>query len=196
MGKLEEDKLKEEIRNLKISSYVDLLKGVALLIGAIVLFFAVQMPESILNRKLSKESVSRDRAKLVFELIHNNKDNENILLELSVIEKAYPDEDKVWITEIKNIYRTRTEKSNNKNLVNIQNYESEKVRTLRNELNYLLVRKEKLQIDYVSEISGKGASGKLGIGIVAQQLKNKIMNLDNIILEKQNEINNLMQKEK
>jgi len=60
----------------------------------------------------------------------------------------------------------------------------------------LLVRKEKLQIDYVSEISGKGASGKLGIGIVAQQLKNKIMNLDNIILEKQNEINNLMQKEK
>jgi len=132
MGKLEEDKLKEEIRNLKISSYVDLLKGVALLIGAIVLFFAVQMPESILNRKLSKESVSRDRAKLVFELIHNNKDNENILLELSVIEKAYPDEDKVWITEIKNIYRTRTEKSNNKNLVNIQNYESEKVRTLRN----------------------------------------------------------------
>ena len=100
MENLNEEKVKEEIKTVRVSRYTDLLKCIAVAFVPIVLFIAIQMPESLLNRKMSNESISRERAKLVFELIHNNNDYENILLELSVIEKAYPDSDNNWLKEI------------------------------------------------------------------------------------------------
>jgi hypothetical protein len=57
MTKLEEDKLKEEIKSLKFGRFSDILKGLGIILDSIVLFIAIQMPESILNKKLSKESI-------------------------------------------------------------------------------------------------------------------------------------------
>ena len=195
MSKLEEDKLKEEIKGLKVNRYIGFIKGIALLIGAIVLFLAIQMPESILNKKLSSESISRDRAKLVFELIHNNKDYENILLELSVIEKAYPDDDNTWITEIKSIYNTKLDNNNNTKALNsIDTLENKAVTHLRMELKDLYDRKEKYQIEYISEISGKGQSQKYGQGPVAKSLKAQIDEINFRIMKKEQEISELKNK--
>lgn len=192
MNKLEEDKLKEEIKSLKVKRYIDFIKGFALIVGSIVLFLAIQMPESILNKKLSSESISRDRAKLVFELIHNNKEYKEILLELSVIEKAYPDNDNIWINEIKNIYKTKLDGNSNNLALNFaDSTENDAITLLRKELRELFARKEQSQIQYISEITGRRQTGISGQGPVAKALQSQIDDLNIRIKEKQKEIDDL-----
>jgi len=184
MTKLEEEKLKEEIKKIRISRYADLLKSLAILIGSIILFIAIQMPESLLNKKISNETISRERAKLVFEVINNNNDYEDVLLKLSAIEKAYPNKDNSWINEIKGVYLTRMEKSNN----SIDSTYNAEISLLRVELNKLLDKKAMLQTRLVSEISGESGTGRVGYGAVAKELQYQIHILDEQIRKNQVEI--------
>lgn len=179
MRSLEEQKISEEIKGLKARRYLDIVKGVALLIGSIVVFIAIQMPGSILNKKVSQESINRERAKLMLDLIHNNKDFETILLELSVIEKAYPDNDTFWINEIKSIYRTKLDKSNNSRILNTLNTtKSERVVALRAQLDSMLDRKERLQTEVLLEVTGKGQTGYARIGPTVRAMQQQIDGLD------------------
>jgi hypothetical protein len=62
-------KIKAETRLLKINTYFDIIKSVVLLAGTVILFLIIKRPESIINQKASQETINRERAKLVLDLL-------------------------------------------------------------------------------------------------------------------------------
>lgn len=194
MRSLEEQKISEEIKGLKARRYLDVAKGVALLIGSVVLFIAIQMPGSVLNKKVSQESINRERARLILDLIHNNKDFETTLLELSVIEKAYPDSDTFWINEIKSIYITKLDKSNNSRILNTLNtIKSERVAVLRTQLDLMLDRKERLQTEVLLELAGKGQTEYARTFPKVRVMQQQIDGLDEQISAQQRKIDDSLE---
>ncbi len=51
-----------ELRAHKLQLAHELLKTIAVIIGAIALFWIVQQPESLINRESSKDAIARERA--------------------------------------------------------------------------------------------------------------------------------------
>ncbi|UZO79758.1 hypothetical protein NBT05_12445 [Aquimarina sp. ERC-38] len=99
--------ISENIKSLKEKRCLERIKLGLLALGAIATFCLLRQPESILNRKLSLETISRERAKLVLQVIQTNKgNNEDILIELDVIEKSYPLNND-WIKNMIEIYKRR-----------------------------------------------------------------------------------------
>lgn len=171
MENLEEQKLIEEIKSLKSDRNANFLKGIALLIGAIVLFIAIQRPESILNRKLSQETISRERAKLIFELTQQNKNPEEVIFGLSIIENAYPEENSEWIDNIKSLYNTKFQSELNEIKINqLDSIYQERLYQSRIELQDLLDKKEKYQLALFAEMDGTGGTGKVGVGPMYRQI--------------------------
>lgn len=148
-------KIKAETRLLKINSYFDIIKSIALIIGAIILFLIIKRPESIINQKASEETINRERAKLVIDLL-KEEDPQKILLGISVIKASYPASDLSWINTIEHTYE---EKSNYK-LIRDLNKHYEQLLDDRNKYRDMLLR----------EMSGTGASGHRGQGPVARQI--------------------------
>ncbi|WP_299214657.1 hypothetical protein [uncultured Aquimarina sp.] len=102
------ENIQNETKNSRIRLYHDLIKSALIICGTIFFFFIIQKPDSILNKKSSIETINRERAKLVLELI-NKKDSEDILLGLDIIEESYPTNDK-WIEGIRKIFQIRRSK--------------------------------------------------------------------------------------
>lgn len=103
-------------------------------------FIAFQRPESILNRKLSQETISRERAKLIFELTQKNKKPEEVLFGISIIEKAYPKENNKWINDIKSLYNTKFQVELNKIKINqLDSIYQRNLYTLRKQLKLYFV---------------------------------------------------------
>lgn len=179
MKELEQLKLKEEIKSIKINRLSDIIKGIALLMGSIVLFIAIQRPESILNRRLSQETISRERAKLVFELTQGNEDYEEIVLGLSIIEKAYPEENNQWIKGVRDIYDTKLKQIQNKSYINeLDSINQSKIIGLRTQLQSLYEERQELQVQYVAEATGIGGTKTLGRGPAVKALEDMIENID------------------
>lgn len=192
MEQLNKQKLTEEIKSLKTERLVSLIKGIALLIGSIVLFIAIQRPESILNRKLSQETISRERAKLVFELTQQNKNAKEVLFGLSIIEKAYPEESSKWIREVKGLYKTKLQGAlNDERLSQIDSIYQEQLYQLRIKLQRLLYKKEKYQVDFLAELNGSGVSRMKGYGSRAKIFEEIINEAESEIKELQTKINKL-----
>lgn len=102
---LEIELLKEEIfknkaanRNYRTTNILNWIKCALPIIGAALLFFIIQKPDSILNRKLSEESIARERAKLILEVL-NYEDPAKVSQGISVIKATYGKSNK-WIEEI------------------------------------------------------------------------------------------------
>ncbi len=107
-NEIEIKKIENDIKVTNKRFWLDVVKiGVAFL-GSFFVFVILRQPESILNRKVSKESIYRERAKLVLELM-KKKDVDEVLLGLDVIEKSYMIEND-WIIDIKRVYKLRKEK--------------------------------------------------------------------------------------
>ena len=186
---LNEQKISEEIKSLRIDRYASLIKGIALLIGAIVLFIVVQRPESILNRKLSQETISRERAKMIFDLTQKTKDTEDILFGLSVIKKAYPESDGEWILEIRNMYSTKLQRKINKTIINeTDSLYQRKLYKSRVELQKLLEKKEKLQLNLLAESEVIDGSIYRGHGLRTQKLTEMLIDIQNQIDSAENTI--------
>ena len=173
MKNFEEEKLKEEIKKMKVDRYADLLKGLGVFVGSIVLFIAIQMPESILNKKMSDESINRERAKLVLDIVHNNNDD-NIMLELSVIEKAYPDKDNAWINAIKDVYQTRIDIAKN----SVDNTDNEEIILAKDELQGLLNEKKNLQTQLITNPDADSLI--LQIEEYNEQITSRRISIDNL----------------
>lgn len=101
-------KLENEIINLKWSKFIDIGKISLPFVMGIIVFLAINVPETIVNKSLSKESINRERAKLVLDLL-KKENNNDILIGLDIIEVSYPD-DENWIKGIKKIFQLRKEK--------------------------------------------------------------------------------------
>lgn len=104
MENLENNKLTKEIEliNAQIKSLkYEQFKWVLGFIGALVLFILITRPESLLNRKSSSESISRERAKLLIEII-KEKDPLIRRRSLEVLMASYPPSEDQWLKKIEN----------------------------------------------------------------------------------------------
>lgn len=146
--KHEINKIIAERKSIIIRQYYDIIKGVILVIGSIIFFITIQKPESILNQKASKETINRERANLILNLVENNDDPANILLGLSVIKKSYPNNDNEWITETEELFKTKVVMKKLRELMNIPIEYSSKAKEISiigEELIKLYEQKEYLQ---------------------------------------------------
>ncbi len=156
---LEEEiiKLKVESKALKIQSYFYVFKVFATIIGGIILFIAIQKPESILNHKVSEETISRERTKLILDLL-KEKDPRTISLGLEVIESSYPNSEE-WLKKIK---KTFNEQASIKT-----------INTLTKRLEKLTKEKEVLKVKLHKELTG-GDSGTMGYGPIAKMYQDQL----------------------
>lgn len=98
-----EEKLREEILSIReerranqIKIYLEVVRTVALTVGAIIVFWAVQRPESILNQSASHEGIVRERAKLLLEW-SKEPDSNKRLQALAIIKSAYGPSNDGWL---------------------------------------------------------------------------------------------------
>ncbi len=78
---------------------VSLVKNVVLVLLGCALLVLVQCPESVLNQKASQETIVRERAKLILELIKED-DPSKAALGFEVIMASYPDNESEWLREV------------------------------------------------------------------------------------------------
>ncbi len=77
--------IKQKIRTEKLTH----AKLIRLFIGAVALFFLIQKPESVINRKSSIETINRERSKLVLQIL--KEDNPLVRAKaLKIIRATYP----------------------------------------------------------------------------------------------------------
>ena len=150
-------KIQAERDALKIRTYFDIVKTITLVIGSIILFWVVQRPESILNQQTSKESISRERAKLILDLIKED-DPQKLALGLSVIEASYPSTEEEWFLKLKQTFELQS----NIKIVNDLSDRYEK----------LSVKREMTMEELNVEISG--GNGQAGAGPRYRMLKTEI----------------------
>lgn len=86
----------QEIKEKKHQLFLSWIKLVFGVIGGIAIFFIIQKPESLLNRQSSKETILRERAKLLLEL-RKEKDPEYLRDGLFIIKSTYPVTDNEWV---------------------------------------------------------------------------------------------------
>ncbi|WP_052600294.1 hypothetical protein [Aureispira sp. CCB-QB1] len=94
---------RKNIKNQNIQSWTKIIAGI---IGTICLFIIIQRPESILNQRLSQETISRERAKLLLQVI-KEKDPELRKQGIEILKASYPVIDNEWINEIENYNETK-----------------------------------------------------------------------------------------
>ncbi|MBG6131627.1 hypothetical protein IWQ47_003053 [Aquimarina sp. EL_43] len=104
---LEFEKIKQEIKTIKTNRRLGNFKWISAVIGTIILFFIIQRPESILNRKSSQETINKERASMVLKLIENGSNSKDLLIGLKVIKKSYPESDNKWISDLIDFFETR-----------------------------------------------------------------------------------------
>ncbi len=152
-----------ELRANKLRLALDFLKTVAAIVGAIALFWIVQQPESLINRESSKESIARERAKLLLEWIREENPTKRAEA-LAVISASYGEGTNEWLRPVEKLLGQRA------------TYES--LEKLINEKRLLL---EKLKTQFDAEVTGKGRTGSLGFGPVARELRDQIAKIDSEI---------------
>ena len=150
-------KIQAERNALKIRTYFDIVRTITLVIGSIILFWVIQRPESILNQKTSKESISRERAKLILDLIKED-DPQKLALGLSVIEASYPSTEEEWFLKLKKTFESQS----NIKIVN----------DLYDKYEKLSLKREMTMEELKAEING--GNGQVGAGPRYKMLKTKI----------------------
>ena len=81
--------LREKVKSERINRWISIGKGIAVALGSAFIFLLIQRPESILNRKSSEESINRERAKLIIDVL-KEKDPEARAKSIQVIKETYP----------------------------------------------------------------------------------------------------------
>jgi hypothetical protein len=195
LEELNRQKLVEELKSIKATRLTNLIKSISILIGGIILFVLITRPEFLLNKKASQEDISRERAKLILNLISENKSSENILLGLSIIEKAYPIENKQWINNIREILLIRYQKNLNVSQMNLIDSNQQKhLYQAKLNLNKLLSMKEEFEITKLTQNyydSNSKTNDSLGTATVFGGyivLQDKIKQVDTDILTAKTEI--------
>ncbi len=152
LEELNKQKLVEELKSIKATRLTNIIKSISVFIGGIILFILITRPEFLLNKKVSQEDISRERAKLILNLINENKSSENMLLGLSIIEKAYPIENKEWINGIREILLIRYQKNVNVSQINsIDSNQQKELYQAKHNLDKLLTIKEQFEITKLAQ---------------------------------------------
>jgi hypothetical protein len=106
MEKLELEKLSKEIdlleleiKSKKESKFFNYAKVLIGLIGSIILFLLITRPESLLNQKSSHETINRERAKVLIDIV-KEKDPKTRKRSLEILKASYPEIESDWINDI------------------------------------------------------------------------------------------------
>lgn len=86
--------LREQIKTNKHNRMINYVKTIALFIGSIILFFIIQKPESAINSRNSEETINRERAKLILQILQE-KNPEIRDKGLKIVKATYPSISKV-----------------------------------------------------------------------------------------------------
>lgn len=106
MSDLSEQKLHAEIRLLEVErkavvlrTRLDIVKGCAVAVGAVAIFWFVQNPDSIVNREASKDTVARERAALILDCLKED-DPERRRQALAVVRAVYGRAEDEWLAAV------------------------------------------------------------------------------------------------
>lgn len=174
MSELEDKKLKEEIKTIRVNRLFTLVKIAALTIGSIILFISIQRPESILNRKMSEEEIGRERVKLVLDILENDENEDRVLFNLSLIKSAYPNTQTEWIENVRNFFLTEQLREENLETLDSLSETEATIRGLRVTLDSLLTVAQEKQAALMGEVRGTGGTGRVGLGPVAGLIRAEI----------------------
>lgn len=166
MSNLSEQKLEEEIALLKIDRkaaklriILDISKAISLILGAIIVFWFIQQPESILNRASSQETIARERAKLMLEWI-KEKDPEKQANALAVIKAAYGESGDSWIRNLEARLESKAQTSAVESLLKRHAELTNKAIELKHQMK--------------EEIEGTGGTKTPGMGLMYAKLKHTL----------------------
>ncbi|WP_074406666.1 hypothetical protein [Aquimarina megaterium] len=175
---LEIEKLKQEIKTIHTNRIIGVIKLATVIIGSCLLFIIIQRPESILNRKNSLETINRERASMVLELLKNNNDTNEILVGLAVIEKSYPDKNNTWIKDITKYFRSKLELEDREKINLLK-----KIAILEHKRDSLIIiSKAKLFHGNHSYTRFRISEVKDSIELFTQQLHNDKLILDDLLM--------------
>jgi hypothetical protein len=149
-----------ELTALRVRLILDVVKTVATVVGAVILFLIIQRPDSVLNREASRDTISRERAKLLLEWIRES-DPEKRNEAFAVISAAYGESENQWLKSAEFILKQRARYQALEGLIQ--------------EKRSLL---DQLQKQLTLEVAGQGPSGRYGYGPVANELRNQIAKVD------------------
>ncbi|MCX6318114.1 MAG: hypothetical protein NTW29_12545 [Bacteroidetes bacterium] len=105
--KAEIEKIKAETISITSQRVFEIIKSILLALSAIILFIFIQRPDSVLNKQISQETISRERAKLLIDLLKDNNP-QKMLTGISIIKASYPNSDNMWINEIEKKFEIKT----------------------------------------------------------------------------------------
>lgn len=163
----ENKKLKKELEKTKNTSKLNWLKFIFGIVGAFILFIIIQRPESIINRKASQETISRERAKLLLNVI-KEKDPELRKLSLEILKDAYPESDNKWLKNVEEYISTKA----------INEISQEAV----NEYSNLVSQREKLKQELKEQLNNSNNSeNDTRIRIVRSNIKLIETKIDEIV---------------
>ncbi|MEA2342076.1 MAG: hypothetical protein QOF63_245 [Thermoanaerobaculia bacterium] len=95
---LQDELLRAQLGDLTFRRWFDLIKALLTALGALGAFMLVSCPDSSLGRKVFNEATSRERAKLLLEVLREpNPLTRSVSLE--VIRRSYPN-DKKWVSDV------------------------------------------------------------------------------------------------
>ncbi len=86
-------------RRWDIHGLISSIRNVLAILGAVAIFFYIQYPDSLLNRRISEEGLIRERAKLVIEALKLT-DEKSRAQAMAVIYASYPKNNTEWFSDI------------------------------------------------------------------------------------------------
>lgn len=95
---LEIESLALDIKQKKIQPKLEMFKYAITSVATIVVFFLITRPDTLLNRRMSEDSIARERAKLMIDVL-KEKDPELRKQGLIIIKSSYPS-DNQWIKSV------------------------------------------------------------------------------------------------
>lgn len=149
-----------EILALKTRLLLDVVKTVAMIVGAVILFLIVQRPDSILNCEASRDTIARERAKLLLEWIRE-PDPLKRSEAFAVISAAYGESENQWLRSAEFILK--------------QGAKYEALDALVQEKRRLL---DNLQRQFAAEVLGQAGTRIAGYGPEARRLQYEIDKVD------------------
>ena len=102
-----EDELRvAQVKDLQFRRLLDTFKAAGMLLGAIFAFFLLSRPESVISRVASRESLARERAKILLDVV-GETDPVVRSLRLELVRSAYPADDSEWIDAARDVLLLR-----------------------------------------------------------------------------------------
>jgi hypothetical protein len=160
---LSAEKLREEIASIRderaatrIRLWLDAARAAAILLGAAILFWGIQRPDSVLSRAASRESIARERARLVLEWM-KEPDASRRREALAVIRATYGAGEDEWVRRAEDVLT--------------QHANADAISQALARIAVLTLREDSVLDELRCEVSGLGNSGFRGYGEVAHALQ-------------------------